>query len=125
MKPLTQLINLQKADILHHLFPDEIPALLDFIEGMAQAFRQDSEVNRRSWNNSRYSFTHWLQLAGEAESKISRLRRNLAASHYVFSEQLFTSELADFSIHCLIVYTTTRHHPDPKFTTAVDLLFNP
>lgn len=40
MKPLNNLNNVEKAKLLHELFPDEIPAILTFVKNLSITMRK-------------------------------------------------------------------------------------
>jgi hypothetical protein len=125
MKALTQFTNVDKAALLHQLFPGEIPALLDFITGMCQAIQENEERNRAAWDDGFMSFDFWLRLLNESEALIAKKSQAMIKSRLVFSEQLFSGYTALYVNHCISVYTRVKVHPNPKFTLAVELLFNP
>ncbi len=124
MKPIERLTNVEKANLLHQLFPAEIPAFLKFVQGMCSSIKEDEANQRQQWENGLFSFDFWLSLVNDAERKINQYGSKLATSNRVFSEQLFDGYLAMYVNHCLIVYTTRRVHPNKKFTIAIDLLLN-
>lgn len=124
MKPLNELSNTERAMLLHQLFPEAIPAFLDFATGMSQTIREDEAGQRANWTMEIVSFDFWLTLADTAGKQINKYGRQLHNSSKVFAEQLFDGYLAMYMVHCLTVYTTVRQHPNRKFTLAVDLLFN-
>ena len=125
MKTLTALNNVEKAKLLHELFPDEIPALLAFAKNLGLAIQEEQDRHRQKWDNGLFSFDFWLNLIKEAETKINKYGDTMQGSSRLFADQLFDGYIAMYTVHCLIVYTTTRNHPNRKFTVAVDLLFNP
>jgi hypothetical protein len=125
MKALNQLDNPGKAWLLHQLFPNEIPALIDFVQGMCEAVKEDEDLNRAKWNNDLFTFDFWLAIAGEVEQKIDKYGAKLHKNSNLFADQLFDGYLACFTIQCVVTYTTVRKHSDEKFVKAVDLLFNP
>jgi hypothetical protein len=125
MKALNQLDNIAKARLLQQLFPNEIPALTDFVQGMCEAVKENEELNRAKWNNGLFTFDFWLALAGEVEQKIDRYGAKLHKNCNLFADQLFDGYLACFTIHCIVTYTVVRQHENSKFVKAVDLLFNP
>lgn len=125
MKPLTQLLNTEKARLLHQLFPDAIPDLLQYVKGMCLTVAEQSDTLHNNWNNQLLTADMWLSLASTAEEKLTRYGTRLHTSSTLFADQLFDGYLALFMVHCLAVYTSTSIHPDRKFTAAVDLLFNP
>jgi len=125
MKRLHQMTNVDKANALHQLFPQEIPALLDFITGMCEAIQQDKDRNRSNWDDGFMSFDYWLSLILETEYRIKKFQNRMCESNKVFAEQLFDGFTAVFASHCITVYTSVKKHPNAKFTLAVELLFNP
>ncbi len=125
MKALTEFTNVDKAALLHQLFPEEIPDLLDFITGMCQSIKEKEALYRFSWDNGLMSFDFWLRLLNSSELMIAQKRNSLIKSHLIFSEQLFSDHKAIFLNHCISVYTTARKHPNPKFTLLVELLIHP
>ena len=125
MKALTNFTNVDKAALLHQLFPEEIPELLDFITGMCQSIREDEQRNREAWDGGFMPFDYWLGLGNSSEKLITERHALLVKSWRIFSEQLFSDYKAIFLNHCISCYTKVRKHPDPKFTLAIDLLINP
>ncbi|HKG07277.1 MAG TPA: hypothetical protein VKB19_12495 [Pedobacter sp.] len=125
MNNLHHFTNVDKAALLHQLFPQEIPELLEFITGMCQSIREDEQRNRKAWDDGFMSFDYWLSLLNQTEQIIKFRSKAITGSHRVFSEQLFSGYTALFVNHCIWVYTSTRKPADPKFTLAVQLLFYP
>ncbi|MBW7891981.1 MAG: hypothetical protein H3C48_13370 [Chitinophagaceae bacterium] len=125
MKPLAELINVEKARLLHQLFPGEIPAFLQYVQGVGASVLEHETEQRQTWDNGLFSFDFWLSLIREADSKIKRYGKRLHTGSKLFADQLFDGYLAFYMVHCLMLYTQTRQHPNRKFAIAVDLLFNP
>jgi hypothetical protein len=125
MKPLEKFINIEKARLLHQLFPQEIPALLDFVLGMCQTIKENEAIHRTKWDNGLFSFNFWMSLLEDVEKRSLKYGTKLHGISRLFADQLFEGYLAMYMVHCLIVYTTTRQHPNRKFALAIDLLFNP
>ncbi len=125
MKTLNSFTNVDKAKLLHELFPDEIPAFIEFTKGMCATIKEHEQAHRDKWENGLFGFDFWLSLINDAERKIKQYGTKLEKSSKLFSDQLFDGYLAIYSHHCLTVYTTVRQHPNRKFVVAVDLLFNP
>lgn len=84
MKPLEQLTNIEKARLLHQLFPEEIPALLLYIEGVSQGIRDREPQERAAWTNGICSFDCWLSLISDSQRSIrhygNRLHNNSSYS---------------------------------------------
>jgi len=126
MKPLESLNNVDKAKLLHGLFPAEIPDLLQFVSGMSLTINEEQDRQRSSWGeNQLFGFDFWLTLTQQAERTIKKYGKGLEKSSSLFADQLFDGYNAVYMVHCLVIYTTVRQHTNAKFTQAVDLLFNP
>ena len=126
MKPLGSLTNVEKAKLLHGLFPAEIAGVLQFVSGMSHTIAEEQEQQRLNWgDNQLFAFDFWLTLAQQAEQTIKRYGRQLEKSSSLFADQLFDGYNAIYMVHCLVVYTTVRQHTNGKFTTVIDLLFKP
>lgn len=125
MKPLHQFTNVDKARLLHQLFPQEMPALLDFIKGFGESIEENHEMHRRKWGHQLFHFDDWLNIATNTVLRIKKYGVQLHKSPNVFADQLFDVPNVFFMVDCIIKYVTIRKHPNEKFTKAVDLLFNP
>jgi hypothetical protein len=126
MKPLESLNNVEKAKLLHSLFPAEAAGILQFVSGMSQTIAGEQEHQRGSWNkNELFGFDFWLSLSEQAQKTITKYGRQLEKNSSLFADQLFDGYGAVYMVHCLIIYITTQKHANTKFTLAVDLLFNP
>lgn len=125
MKPLNSLTNIDKGKLLHQLFPDEIPALLVFVHNMTITIKEQEKIHGEHCENELFSFDFWLSLLTEVDKKINRYGGRLNKNPGLFADELFNGYLAIYLVHCLTVYTTSRQHPNIKFTKAVELLFNP
>lgn len=124
MKTLKQLINVEKAQLLHTWFPEEIPAFLDAMQGMCEAIRQDEAHYRDNWQDGLLGFDFWLTLAGQAEGIIKQYRKKMYGNKRLFADQLFDGYQAIFSAHCLTQYAITKQLENRKFYLATDLFFN-
>lgn len=123
MEPLHKSTNVTKAKLLHQLFPNEIPALLDFIADMCITIQEDEARSRKAFGEGLFTFDFWLYLLRQVEEVIKKKKALLQKSDKIFSEQLFDGYLACYTNHCIIVYTSTRQHSNVKFIQAVELLF--
>lgn len=118
------MFNIDKASLLHKLFPTEIPDLLEFIAEMADVLIREQERCRKSWDVPIIDFEIWLESANQMKRRIALMKGAMIASSGIFAEQLFEGLFALFTAHCLITYVTNRQHLNPKFTQAVHLFFN-
>ncbi len=125
MKPLEELTNVEKARLLHQLFPEEIPALLQYIEGVSQSIQERAPQERAAWTNGSFSFDCWLSLISDSQRSIRHYGNRLHSNSRLFADQLFDGYLAVYMVHCLTLYIRIRKHPRQKFVAAIDLLFAP
>lgn len=125
MKPLEHLINVEKARLLHELFPQEIPALLTYTYNMCLTLLEDEQSVRIQWKNGLLTVDAWLSFISAAKDKIDKYDKKLQMQSDVFADQLFEGIAALYMVHCMTLYTTVQRHPNHKFVLAVDLLFNP
>ncbi|WP_299568481.1 hypothetical protein [uncultured Pedobacter sp.] len=124
MKALTQLNNLEKAALLFDLFPQEMPALVEFIDGMASATLQDPERVRRDWNNPLFNVELWLTWVAQVQQAIATYRTKLCKKRSLFVGQLFDGYLACFSNYCIEVYFTTIAQPNKRYEHAAKMLYD-
>lgn len=124
MKPLENLINVEKAKLLHELFPQEIPALLEYVNGMCLTIQEDEQLTRSQWENGLLTVEAWLSFVEEVRYKIEKYGKRMHEQSRLFADQLFDGYVAIYMVHCMTLYTTIRQHPNHKFSLAIDLLFN-
>ena len=124
MKPLEQLNNVERAKLLHGLFPSEIPAFLKYVTGMSMTIDEEQETLKTKWENQLFAFDFWLTLARQTDRKITQYGIKLEKSSGLFADQLFDGYSALYLSHCLCQYTKERKHPNQKFASAVELLFS-
>jgi hypothetical protein len=125
MKAIEKLTNVEKAKLLHQLFPGEIVAFLDFVQDMCDTVQEEEKTQGLKWDDGLITFDFWLSLVNQIDRLLKKYSRKQFNSEHLFADQLFDGYLAMYMVHCLIIYTTTRILPNSKFTKAVDLLFNP
>ena len=125
MKPLEDLINVEKARLLHELFPQEIPALLEYTNNMCLTILEDEQAIRNQWKNGLLTVEAWLSFVEEVRNKIGKYGKRLHTQSRLFADQLFDGYTALYMVHCMLSYTTIRKHSNHKFVLAIDLLFNP
>ncbi len=125
MKSLEQLVNVEKAKLLHELFPQEIPALLAYADRLCMTIQEEEQLLRTKWDNGLFTVDAWLSFVKEAGNKIHKYGGRLYTQSRLFADQLFDGYLALYMVHCLTLYTTTRQHENRKFVQAIDLLFHP
>jgi hypothetical protein len=125
MKPLNNCNNTDKGKLLHELFPDEIPQLLDHIREVCIDLKANREAYQSTWDFGLMTFDTWLSLAEKAEVLINKHRTNMIKSSKIFSEQLFHSyDYMVLFVNDRIVKYADKMSDKSKFKKAVDLLFN-
>lgn len=124
MKPLMHLNLRERAQLLRDLFPEEMPKLVSYIDGMCAAILEDQDRNRASWSDDLMSFDDWLNLAAEIRAIIKKHGRLLSKRHSLFATELFGWTQGLLSVHCLMVYVTTQQLPNAKFKAMIEILFN-
>ena len=124
MKPIERLNNVERAKLLHDLFPAEIPAFLKFVTGMCATLKEQEAADREHWQNGLFTFDFWMQLVNQAETVLLKYGDQLGKSSRLFSEQLFDGYLAMYLAHCLSIYTSQQALANEKFVKMVDILFN-
>ncbi|EHQ24651.1 hypothetical protein BDD43_3016 [Mucilaginibacter gracilis] len=125
MKNLRNLTNADKAKLLHELFPDEIPYLLDRIIIVCADLKTNQEQHRKTWDFGLMTFDMWLQLSEQVEERINKYRSSLVKSSKVFSDRLFSSfDYTVLFVNDRIVKYAQHNSEDEKFKLAVELLFN-
>jgi len=124
MKPLEELNNVERAKLLHQLFPKEIPAFISYAKNVAEITIEQQDEHRSKWNSQLFSVGFWLSLARHTVNKINQYGKKLEKSSGLFSDQLFDGYNACFMSHCLQLFTTIRRSESEKFNTAVKLLFD-
>lgn len=124
MKSLEQYNNMDKAELLFRLFPEEIPQIVDFIGLMSLTVLEDQERGRAKWKNGLFTFDLWISWAKEANDKVAKYGTRLYNNKRLFTDQLFDGYVACFTNHCIQVLITTMQHKNARFIHAVHMLYN-
>jgi hypothetical protein len=126
MKALHQFTNIDKGKLLHELFPDEIPALLDHIQTVCADFKTNKEAYEKTWDFGLMSFDMWLSLAENATASIVKYRLQMTKSSKVFAEQLCHSyDYTVLFVNDRIIKYANSKSANAKFKLAVELLYHP
>jgi len=116
MKPLEQLINVEKARLLHELFPQEIPALLEFTNNMCLTIQEDEQVTREQWKNGLLTIEAWLSFVEEVRSKIDKYGKRLHTQSRLFADQcLMAYRIVFGALHDLIYHNAKAQQPQNLF----------
>jgi hypothetical protein len=122
MKALKNFDNTDKLKVLHELFPDEIPQLLDDIQEFCTHFLAHKEDYAKDWNIGFMPFDYWLSLSEQTAELIKKYHFNMVKSSRVFSDQL-TYTYAVLFVNDRIVKYADEMNDNSKFKKAVNLLF--
>ncbi|WP_316787756.1 hypothetical protein [Pedobacter frigoris] len=125
MRPIYLLLPPEKASLLHLLFPEEMPALINYIEGMAITLQEQQDTQRKKWDKEYMPFDQWMKTMDTIRYKIKTRRDKLQQQHRLFARLLFSGQNALFSTHCILIYLSTTKHPNHKFMLALEMLFKP
>ena len=122
MKPLEQLINVEKGKLLHELFPNEMPALFHHIKETCNLIDTDKDTIRAHWKNGLLTADFWFTLSGNANRIIDKYGAKLEKSSRLFADQFFDRYTAIYTIECIVKYASSKT-ADKKFINAVAMLF--
>lgn len=124
MKALNKFQNTDKLKVLHELFPEEIPLVLDHIQQVCMDFQDNKQTYAKNWNDGFMPFDYWFNLSEQTAELIKKYRFNMVRSSRVFSDQLSYSHAVLF-VNDRIVKYAENVCTNNKFKLAVALLFNP
>lgn len=111
---------MEKARLLHALFPNEIPAFLEYVRNISLSL---NETDRAKIESPIGDTGLWLGIAGDTASRIERCGNRLQRKAPRFAHRLFDGQHALYMLYCLKLYVETRQHPNAAFVKAVELLF--
>lgn len=122
MKALHNLTNTEKARLLHDLFPEEMPLLIEHLKQVCEDFNVNKEQYAKDWDSGFMGFGYWFSLSEETAGILKRHAFNMAKSSRVFSDQLF------FTYTCLFVNDRIIKYAEhisvnKKFKIAVELIY--
>lgn len=115
MKHITQLTNVDRAKLLHDLYPQPIKDYLEYAKGFIGYLQAHQKELKSTWENDMFSFEYWLSLALDMEKRIDRYHDKLCTSSRLFSDQLFNGMLAVFAVDTLLKFTNDDHCKDVRF----------
>jgi hypothetical protein len=123
MQTLHNLNNVQRAKLLFDLLPADIPAFVDFTKSLAEQAKENSDALREKWQTPLLNVEMWIRLAQAVHEAIEKYGSKLFKSGRLFSDQLFDGYTALFSVHCLQQFVEHAELKEPRFKSAVALLF--
>jgi hypothetical protein len=113
----------QKARLLHSLLIQERPGFLGYLQELTDTVLNDRERITAEWKDQLFGVDFWFELAGEVKRVMAKYPKDLYRSANVFADQLFDGYTAIYTAHALTQYVALGKHTDPKFKSAVELLF--
>ncbi len=123
MKELTKMTNTEKARLLHDLFPEEMPHLLEYMLTICADLKENEESHRQNWTSGIMTFNLWLRLSEQAAMLIKKFRRDMEKSSRIFSYQLCFGYTAVYLNDQIIKYAA-QEIQHPKFKLAINLLYH-
>lgn len=122
MKPLADFNSVEKAKLLHELFPDEIQQVVAYVEECTKVFTDKPDQVKDNWGDNIFSADAWIALAKEVQGRIKRNRKEMIKGSRRFADQLFDGYAAMFTTHCLGNYLMRTKNS--RFKKAIELLFD-
>lgn len=123
MKALDQLNNVERAKLLHDLFPGEIAGFLEYAKGLSIYIDENKEQIKKNWGEQLFAFDAWLELALSAKATIEEFETKLVKNGRLFSHQLFDGYLALWTADAACKYIEDDKFPNSKFKKVVQALF--
>jgi len=122
MKSLNTLTGSAKARLLHELFPQEIPQLLEDITNFCADFSENKEAYKKDWPSDFIAFDYWLSLSEETAGLLKKHGHSILKSSRVFSDQLYFTYTFLFVTDRMIKYAE-KVSTNEKFKLMVQILF--
>lgn len=122
MKPFDELTIIDKARLLHELFPDEIKGLIEFILQTANSLTIEPQKVKDNWGGKQFTADGWLILAKDIDSRIVKNFDALIRNKQRFSDQLFDGYTALLTMQCMLDYREVCKNS--KFIQAMQFLFD-
>ncbi|QEC69362.1 hypothetical protein FRZ67_19375 [Panacibacter ginsenosidivorans] len=122
MKSFKEMNNIDKAQLIHALFPDDINHMLTFFEDSASMILNSPSLMPEEWNR-KIDLAVWQKEAETVQQKINEYRGKMVQDGSYFAATLFKGYLDFFPLQCLRDYTLLT--PNQKLADAIELLFEP
>lgn len=121
IQPLEKLDFIDRATLLHQLFPSEIPSLLQYVKLLSSTVISD--LKEAEWHNSNIPFDFWVSLAQDIYDLVKGHEEELSLNSKRFALLLFDGYKAVFTANCFRLYIDTQQLPNKKFAMIVQVLF--
>jgi hypothetical protein len=124
MRHFRNMSRVDKAKLLHKLFPDDVIAFIVFEKFAATAFQRDKETHRKNWReDDRFQFDFWLSIVDDAVKRIQRHELDLTKKSDLFADQLFEGYTYYFTLYCLEIFIESNKCTNDKMREAIKFLF--
>lgn len=123
MNAIHNLTNVDKALLMHQLFPGEMEALIQHMTFLSKYIIDNEQLHRENWENGLFSFDLWLSQITQVYSNLQKDSKRLIKDAKYFSEKLFSGMLATYSNHCIDVFVKKSMYRHPKFPVAYGLFY--
>lgn len=101
-----------KRKLLHQLFHEEIPALLQFVAGMSQTIEEEKNRIKSNWDNGLLDFDVWLSLSRLTAAKLTQYANGCTAITDYLLNSCSSAKLAALgSLPTVGVQTDSNHWP--------------
>lgn len=122
MKPFDELNIIDKARLLHELFPDEIKGFIEFMLQTTNAIATGQQNIKANWGGKQFTTDGWVELAKETDRRIVRNFDALQKNKQRFGDQLFDGYTGLFTVQCMREYMNVCE--SNKFAEAMKFLFD-
>ncbi|MEP7129165.1 MAG: hypothetical protein ABI729_09870 [Chitinophagales bacterium] len=125
MKPLDKLTIVEKAKLLHELFPVDIISFIVFAKYYALVFIRDKIQVKQNWSAQDIptSFDYWQNLVTDAQKRIEKYEHRMSVQSNLFADQLFDGNTANYSIECLRRFAASDKCNNPNMSLAIHMFF--
>lgn len=122
MKPLIELSKIERATLLHQLFPYVIPAFIAYLQESIKKILADPNAFRNNWDCEAMPAQQWYEVAVVAKLHVFECYEELKKDANFFAERLFAEEIIPFTIPLLSEFAAAC--PNHSFYLAAELLFD-
>lgn len=123
MKTIEDLSIMDRARYLHRWFPDEIPALLDYVEVQLTKFQTEKPPALQTWVVALYTPERETEILAEVIGNIKSNSENIKRYAKLFAELVFHRLIYCYTVYCVIEFAKSRKPFNPRFCLAVELFF--
>jgi hypothetical protein len=101
MNPLDEPTETEKANLIHELFPSEMPPLIEFLQRACKTIDREKDIIKLEWENQLLIRDFWFHLSAKANSVIDRYGDKLGKRSGLFAYQFFDGPVLIFILDSL------------------------